>query len=458
MILNLISSFFIELASLFVDMVPYITLGILIAGVMHVVLSKDFVARHIGGDNLLSVFKSALFGVPLPLCSCGVVPTAVYLKNSGASKSAVLSFLISTPQTGIDSIAATWGMLGPLFAFFRAVTALITGMLGGIANFMLDRIGAKKPAVHAHVHEHEHSHEHEHEHEHEHCHCHDHGASEAADEEKYRGFFGKIRQVFDYAFLQLLDDFAVNFLIGLAIAAVISIAVPDDFFAGSFLSRPLVSMLFMVAIGTPMFICSTASIPVAVAMIAKGFSPGAAYVFLVAGPATNAASLAIITKALGKRTAVRYLSIIMLGSLIFGFVMNFLYTEMGISPFGGAEHHIQGGHAHGPFEIAVSIFFLIMLVFVLVRRLRTRIAAGRKDGTAELLRKEESMTRIGIEGMNCSHCSANVEKALSIVRGIKTIDISLKNKCAFVDGDFDVEEAETAIRNAGYVVTGDSVK
>jgi hypothetical protein len=132
-----------ELVSLFIDMAPYITLGILIAGVMHVFLKKGFVTHQIWGNTISSVFKSALFGVPLPLCSCGVVPTAVYLRNTGASKSSVLSFLISTPQTGVDSIAATWGMLGPIFAFVRAVTALITGTLGGIANFMLDRFTGK---------------------------------------------------------------------------------------------------------------------------------------------------------------------------------------------------------------------------------------------------------------------------------------------------------------------------
>ncbi len=443
--------FFNEIVALFVDMVPYITLGILIAGVLHVLLSKDFVAKQIGHNNVSSVFKSAIFGVPLPLCSCGVVPTAVYLKNSGASKSAVMSFLISTPQTGVDSIAATWGMLGPLFAFFRAVTALITGMLGGIANFMLDRLSGKKDGEEAaHISEEE-LHE-----------GHHHGPKiemDTIEDKRYAGFWGKFRKMFDYAFFELLDDIAVNFIVGLAISAVISIVIPDDFFAGSFLSRPLISMVFMVIIGIPMYICSTASIPIAVAMIAKGFSPGAAYVFLVAGPATNAASLAIITKALGRKTSVRYIITIMISSLLFGFVMNFIYTKLSLSPFGGAETHFNNGHVeHGWFSIAVSIFFLIMLIIVFFRQIRARIAAKRSGSAEELGHKEDSMTKIGIEGMNCGHCTANVEKALGLVEGIEKIDVSLEGKCAFIDGDFNIEDAENAIKNAGYVVTGSSKK
>ena len=435
MVVDSIVRFFSEMVFLFIEMVPYITLGVLIAGVLHVFLREDFVSRHIGGNTVSSVFKAALFGVPLPLCSCGVVPTAVYLKNSGASKSSVLSFLVSTPQTGVDSIAATWGMLGPLFAIFKAAAALVMGTLGGIADFLFEKTGRPdswkdemdtgKPAV-------------------------------TPETLTNKGIIGKLRKIFDYAFFELLDDIAVQFLIGLAIAAAITLLIPEDFFAGSVIGNPLISMVLMVLIGIPMYICSTSSIPIAVAMIAKGLSPGAAYVFLVAGPATNAASLAIITRMLGKKTTVRYLVTIITGSMIFGFLMDFIYTGLGLQPFSSTEALLPGENPFTIFEIGVSIFFLLMLIIVLIRKVRLRTSARSIGEDEEFQMKVDSLTRIGIEGMDCSHCSASVERALRTVTGMKTVDVSLEGGCAFIDGDVDIAEAEEAVRKAGYVVSGSS--
>ena len=436
MILDYIKLFLSEAVSLFFDMAPYIMLGIGIAGLLHVILSKDFVARHIGGNNISSVFKAALFGVPLPLCSCGVVPTAVYLKNSGASKAAVTSFLISTPQTGIESITATWGMLGPVFAVFKAIAALLIGMAGGIADFIAD--GRSKKNVSNSTEE---------------------IVFETANIKRYPGFFGKLKEMFNYAFFELLDDIALNFIIGLAIAAVISIAIPDDFFTGTFFSNPLVSMILMVIIGIPMYICSTSSIPIAVALIAKGISPGAAYVFLVAGPATNAASLAIIGKALGRKTTLRYLVTIITGSLVFGFAMDFIYNRLGISPFGAAmTHHHE--ETQNLFLLAVSIFFLIMLIVLFARRIKVKVSgqapscdcSAHDQCDVQNSNSEENMTKLNIEGMTCSHCSASVEKALSNVNGIEKIEVNLQGKYAEVEGDFKLADAVAAVRNAGYEI------
>jgi uncharacterized membrane protein YraQ (UPF0718 family) len=344
-----IKLFLNQVVELFFDMAPYIMLGILIAGMLHVLLSREFVARHVGGKNLASVFKASLFGVPLPLCSCGVVPTAVYLKNAGASKSAVTAFLISTPQTGIDSIAATYGMLGPVFAFFKAAAALIMGTAGGAAEYLLDRrkgntapAEAGIPVI---------------------------NVKPAAPAAEQNSFFGKLKEIWNYAVFELLDDIALNFITGLGIAAVISIVIPEDFFNYPVLSNPLVSMVLMIIIGIPMYICSTSSIPVAVALIAKGLSPGAAYVFLVAGPATNAASLAVIGKTLGRKTTIRYLVSIIVGSLVFGFVMDAFYTGFGLSPFGAADRNLSAEDGPGVFLYAVSAVFLILLIFLVSRRL-----------------------------------------------------------------------------------------
>ena len=331
-------------------------------------------------------------------------------------------------------------MLGPLFAIFKALAALIIGTAGGIAEFVLNKRDASdsntveiKPAI----------------------------STTMVDQ--YPGIWGKLKEAVKYAVFELLDDIVINFIIGLAIAAVISIAIPDNFFASSFLSNPLVSMVLMVVIGIPMYICSTSSIPIAVALIAKGVSPGAAYVFLVAGPATNAASLAIISKALGKKATLRYLLTIITGSLIFGFAMNFFYTRLGISPFGAAMAHHHEEAASNPFLFAVSIIFLALLLLLIVRRVKTKLSGKKKvcdcgsheSSNCKTNTKDEKMTRISIEGMSCSHCTASVEKALSTVRGIGSINVNLNGKYAEVDGDFKIEEAEAAVRSAGYeVVSG----
>ncbi len=426
MVLDFLVKFINEAVLLFFEMAPYIMLGIGIAGLLHVILSKNFVARHIGGNNIGSVFKAALFGVPLPLCSCGVVPTAVYLKNSGASKAAVTSFLISTPQTGIDSITAAWGMLGPVFAVFKALAALIIGMAGGVADYILDRKSGTEKAVPKTV--------------------------VPAQISLYPGFFGKIKEMFNYAVFELLDDIAVNFTVGLAIAAVISIAIPDNFFASSILSNPIVGMIVMVAIGIPMYICSTSSIPIAVALIAKGVSPGAAYVFLVAGPATNAASLAIISKTLGKKTTIRYLVTLIAGSMIFGFAMDLIYRGLGLSPFGAATQS-RAAETQTPFLLTVSIVFLLLLLFLFTRRIMAKIKGGKHSHDHSVSEADENSTRIKIEGMDCNHCSEAVKSALNTVSGIGKIEISLEGRYAEIDGDFSLDEAEDAIRNAGYEVT-----
>ncbi len=189
-----------------------------------------------------------------------------------------MSFLISTPQTGVDSIVATYGMLGPFFAVFRPAAALLTGMWGGLLSLVFDKSEDKKAKT-----------------------------FEIEDVKTDEGFKAKLRKFKNYAFIEFVDDIASQFVVGLILAGLISYLIPDNFFSGSFLADGLPGMLFMIIIGIPLYICSTSSIPIAVALIAKGISPGAAYVFLIAGPATNAASLAVLLKVLGRKQTFIYL-------------------------------------------------------------------------------------------------------------------------------------------------------
>ena len=260
------------------EMSPYLLFGFFVAGVLSVFVSQKLVERHLGGRGLWPLVKASLFGVPLPLCSCGVIPVSMSLHKHGASRGATISFLLSTPQTGADSIFVTLSLLGPVFAVFRPLAAFITGIVGGTLVNVFDRAAEDEiqpPPK-----------------------CSD---ECCGGEKKHR-----ITAGLKYGFVTLPRDIGKAMLIGLVIAAFISAVVPDDFFA-KYLGTGIFAMVVMMFLGIPVYVCATASVPVAAALILKGLTPGAALVFLMTGPATNAASFVTIWKTLGFRTAIVYL-------------------------------------------------------------------------------------------------------------------------------------------------------
>ena len=406
--------------NLFVEIAKYLILGLSVAGIMSVLISKAFVARHIGKDNFASVLKASLLGVPLPLCSCGVVPTAAYLRRSGASRPALMGFLISTPQTGMDSIFATYGMLGPLFAIFRPLAALLTGLLGGAISMLAGGKESEEGKL----------------------------REESTEDQETRGLPEKVRAAVTYAFGEAVDDIAVHFLVGLFIAGLITVLIPDDFFAGRMIGSGLPAMLLMVAIGIPMYVCSTSSIPIAVALIAKGISPGAAYVFLVAGPATNAASLAILTKVLGKRQTILYVLSIIIGSLMFGPLMDFIIRITGGMPPVMSAHMHSAGFTWFDYTLAG---FLTLLILISLARRFIHMNKTRTDRDASHRNADDSR-EFSIDGMSCHHCAANVESALKEIPGIKTVQVDLEAKRAVLTGDAEDALIHQAIHNAGYTV------
>ncbi len=283
------------------DMAPYLLFGFLAAGILSVAISPKTVEKHLGEKGFVSVFKAALFGVPLPLCSCSVIPVTVSMKKSGASNGAATAFLTSTPQTGIDSVFVTFSLLGPVFAIFRPVIALITGI---IAGFWVDLTDNNKKTVPNNTTE-------------EKC---EHSCCSAKKEKTPN----KILQILRYGFITIPGDVAKPLLLGIFIAGIISAIIPDDFFASK-LGTGFLPMIVMMAIGIPMYVCSTASVPIAAALILKGISPGAAFVFLITGAATNAAGIMTIYKILGKKVAVIYLTTVVISALISGFLLNFIF-------------------------------------------------------------------------------------------------------------------------------------
>jgi uncharacterized membrane protein YraQ (UPF0718 family) len=262
------------------EMSPYLLFGFFVAGVLSVFISAEFVERHLGSSGIWPLLKASAFGVPLPLCSCGVIPVSMSLRKHGASKGATISFLLSTPQTGADSILVTLSLLGPIYAVFRPLAALVTGLIGGGLVQLVDSESADASQPE----------------------CTD--ACCTAKEQKSR-----FVRALKHGFVTLPGDIGKAMFIGLIIAAAISAVVPEDFFA-PLLGGGILTMIVMMALGIPVYVCATASVPIAAALIAKGVSPGAAMVFLMTGPATNAAAFMTIWSMLGRRTAITYIAVV----------------------------------------------------------------------------------------------------------------------------------------------------
>ena len=293
------------------DMSVYLLFGFFVAGIISIFISQEVVERHLGSRGLLSVLKASLFGVPLPLCSCGVIPVSVSLHKHGASKGATIAFLLSTPQTGVDSILVTLSLLGPVFAIFRPVVALITGVIGGS---LVDVFGDKSNEK---VQEPEKCHDE--------CCC-----------SHNKKMSGKLAAGMKFAFINLPRDISRPMLAGLVVAAFISAFVPKDFFV-EILGTGIFAMVVMMFLGIPMYVCATASVPIAAALMMKGLTPGAAMVFLMTGPATNAASLATIWKSLGSRTAIIYMLTVAGCALLAGITLDYIYA--GFNSMDMATHH-----------------------------------------------------------------------------------------------------------------------
>jgi len=283
------------------EMSPYLLFGFGVAGVLSVWINADVVQRHLGGAGFWQVFKASLFGVPLPLCSCGVIPVSMSLHKHGASKGATVSFLLSTPQTGVDSILVTYSLMGPIFAIFRPLVAFITGVFGGcLINAVENHDTSPQPE--------------------EKTECTD---SCCSNEKKK----SRLIRAFKHGFITLPADIGRSMLIGLFIAALISALVPENYFADKLTGggNYILSMLIMMVVGIPIYVCATASVPIAVQLIAIGLSPGTAFVFLMTGPATNAATLATLSSQVGKRAAVFFLLTVVVSSLAGGLILDAIF-------------------------------------------------------------------------------------------------------------------------------------
>lgn len=334
------------------EMSPYILLGFLIAGVIYAFVPQNLFARHLSSGGWKAVVKAAAVGIPLPLCSCGVLPTAIGMRRKGASRAASTSFLISTPQTGVDSIAATWSLLGPAFAVIRPVAALIIAFFGGMA------VGYGNDDDNDGCHD-----------EHDECCCHCCCHDEELESDASRSFGQKCLLALKYGFVDLVGSIGGWLTAGLLIAAVITVYVPADFFAIT--QWPIVSMILVLIIAIPMYVCATGSIPIAMSLIMKGLSPGTAFVLLMAGPAANFASFSLVAKEMGRKSAVIYLISIIAGAVAFGLSIDYLLPSRWFAiqtmPVDSSMVTAEGA---GIFSMICTIILIILLAVSLVVKYR----------------------------------------------------------------------------------------
>ncbi len=300
----------------------YIIFGLLFAGVLKEIVHDSLVTKHLGDENILSVIKSTIFGIPLPVCSCGVIPLATSIKKSGASKGATLSFLISTPITGVDSILATYGVFGWIFTAYRVVTSMVIAIVAGVFTNIFDKkvkkiepkfsaisksgtnFGMKPTSFSL-------------------------GINKKTPPPPKKSF--SATRAFRYAFITLLGDIAKPLFWGLILGALITVFIPKNL-SDILMEYSWLSYIIVIIIAVPMYVCATASLPIAAGLMLSGVSAGASFVFLTAGPATNSVTIGVVKKMLGGRSLYIYLGTIIIGSILFGFGLDYLFDSFSIDP------------------------------------------------------------------------------------------------------------------------------
>ncbi|NOQ23266.1 MAG: hypothetical protein GQ565_11540 [Candidatus Aegiribacteria sp.] len=390
---------------------PSLILGLLLAGLLHVFVKKDKMLSHLGKPGFKSSAKAALVGVPLPLCSCGVLPAALGLRRDGASRGAVTSFLISTPQTGVDSIAVTWAILGWPIAIAKVVAAFVAGILGGT---IADRIG------------------------------------NGMDNQKTAPACANIEsgslpgRIWNYSFNGLFRDIYAWIAFGILISALITtILEPGQLSQYTILEGPL-GLLAALAIGIPLYVCSVSSIPIAAGLIYAGFPVGSALVFLMAGPATNAATMGAVRKSLGTRVFLVYILTVIVISLAAGGILNSLSVSVSQPYHSGHGMDSITGLLSG----AAGVLMIVGMAWFTVKGFLSRRL--KSSGKSE----SEKTLKFNVDGIHCSKCEIVISSALKELPGILDVSASAVNNTVVValDGNhkFDRSKALHVIRELGY--------
>lgn len=398
------------------EMAPYLLLGFLFSGIISVFIDDSLVYKQIGQKKFSSVMKSTLMGIPLPLCSCGVIPVAATLKDYGASKGATTSFLVSTPQTGLDSIFLTYGMLGPVFAIFRPIAAFISGLFCGLIVNTID--------------------------EEEHLHS----SQNSKIKKNISSFTERLANGLKYGFLTLPEDIVVPLFQGLVIAACIGFFVPPDFIASYVSSNALLEYFVMLLVSLPLYVCATASIPIALVLYSKGISAGAIFIFLMAGPATNASSIAIIGNIMGKKILYIYMVLIAFSAVFFGVIFD-LFFELNDNFLKSNPHHM---HENLFYIILTVLFGFIMANAYYSKRMKN--IPNIETPTNSEKNYADSLDLI-VNGMTCSHCKESVESSIKSIHSDAKTSIDLASGKVLIRGlNLDEVTIREKIEGRGFTV------
>ena len=396
----MIEKLIIEIYDILTKMAPFLILGFFIAGILSTIISPSTIEKHLSGKGILPIIKASIFGIPLPLCSCGVIPVATSLFRKGANRSSTTSFLVSTPQTGVDSMILSYAFFGPVFMMIRPIAALVAGIFSGLLTEIINPGVSNDKSV-----------------------CENH---------KNKKSINKLMQIFHYAFITLPQDIAKPLITGIFLASLIGIFVPSDYFVGTF-SSGMIEMLVVLIISIPLYVCATASIPIAAVLMVKGMSAGAAFVFLMAGPATNMATITTIWSTLGKKSTFIYLFSVSLIAIITGILMNTLFI------FNSIEASHYHNHVYSILDHAITIFFIIIIVNALFN----------------FYPKQHSNINynlvIDIKGMTCSHCQESVSNAIYSNVNVNDAVVDLSKSKAYINGTkLDSKKIIDSIKSAGY--------
>ncbi len=351
----------------------YILFGVLVAGLLKVFIDPSSISRHLGKGRFMSVIKAAILGIPIPLCSCGVLPAAASLKKQGANNGAVTAFLISTPESGVDSIAITYALLDPIMTVARPVVAFFSAILAGIMENLFgtgSTISEAEPDLSCAVDG-----------------CCDGIDCPPEEHARHHTFSEKVLSGLKYAVTDVWFDLAPWFFAGLIVAGIITSLIPGEIIS-SYLGGGLNSMLIALVVGIPLYICASASTPIAAALILKGVSPGTALVFLITGPATNITSLSLVLKILGKRATSIYLSVLALSAVVSGLILDQIYLHFKLS----ARAMIGQSSEIFPYWLRLSgaIFLIAISVKPIWNSLRSKIL-DHKEGRCRHSHQSENL-------------------------------------------------------------------
>ena len=388
------------------ELSPWMLLGTLIAGLMHVLLPANWLRHSLRGRT--GVLKAVLLGVPLPLCSCGVIPTGIGLRKNGASRGASIGFLISTPQTGVDSILVAATFLGWPFAIFKVLAAAVTGLFGG---WMTDAI-----------------------------------VKESVDEVPEASTVtstNKLREFFSFS-IEILKSIWLWLVIGVLISALITEFIPQSVFIQINEWGIFPALILVLLLSTPLYVCATASVPVAAALVAGGLSPAVALVFLMAGPATNVATISAIFGKFGWRTTAVYLGTIIGGSIAFALLFDWVITTGTV--------HDAAAHEHVPHWWAQLSAIVLLLLFSWFG-FQSLSRLGKKWSRRGNLATDAKL-QIPVTGMSCQNCVSKIERSLEPIEGVEQVDVHLEQGNVAVHGTVDRETVVEAIKNAGFMPHG----